>query len=162
MGPHKHKVRSALVCLWPWTGRLLTLLAAETVCAVEGPEIREGSWPQKVAWFQGLSKCLPLGRRGTWRVWADIMSCFSTCISGILVLRPSAVGKSMDSQGNWRYHPNARIQVHYREAVSVSMPNLLVLHRLSALVLQRRIPLIPAGNSHEHGAKSRVSSKKRK
>jgi hypothetical protein len=61
MGPHKHKVRFGLS--WTLLGTsVLTCLSAETIPPVEGTQVREGSWSQEVAWFQGLSVALQYGK----------------------------------------------------------------------------------------------------
>lgn len=50
-GPHKHKVINA-------TGSLVgktDMSTIETICRVQGTQVREGSWTQKVQRFQGLN-----------------------------------------------------------------------------------------------------------
>jgi hypothetical protein len=55
-GPHKHKVRFILLYFLAVVvlGLLICRLPTETLCRVQGPQVREGSWSQKVARFQGL------------------------------------------------------------------------------------------------------------
>jgi ribosomal protein L18E len=60
MGPHKHKVRLSWICpRGPVGSNLLLIPCAEAVRCVKGTQVREGSWSQKVAWFQGLRMSCP-------------------------------------------------------------------------------------------------------
>lgn len=51
-GPHSHKVGS--LQLGTITRQQLTIVT-ETICGEQGQEVREGSWPQTVQGFQGVS-----------------------------------------------------------------------------------------------------------
>ncbi len=55
-GPHKHKVGTVKPARhMDAAGRVLTLLCStETLRPVQGSQVREGSWSETVAWFQGL------------------------------------------------------------------------------------------------------------
>jgi ribosomal protein L18E len=60
-GPHKHKVRRmarlrmSMLFGCPFSNST-NLPRIETLCSVQGTQVREGSWPKTVAWFQGVKE----------------------------------------------------------------------------------------------------------
>ena len=72
-GPHKHKVRSYFSEALK-SHQSLTH-STEALRHVQGPQVREGSWSQKVSRFQGVNNLLA-SLRGFWSMaWSFTMSC---------------------------------------------------------------------------------------
>ena len=93
-GPHKNKVGFLLEI------KQETALTTKTeaLCPLQGPQVRARSWPQTVAWLQGL-KWIPIPS-GVWHMaWGSWSSrwqwCLGRCLPGSSVLLGSGANGSI-------------------------------------------------------------------
>lgn len=116
MGPHKHKVRSHFFPpLRPGLARVTTRTAltpsAEALRRVQGPQVREGPWSQKVPRFQGLSVGGILHH-----CWDLFYSGVRSCVAWSRRYGPEArTTLSQDGGGVGLRYPSCRPVVLYRE-----------------------------------------------
>lgn len=114
MGPHKHKVCPGYYC-----SLYIAILtqSTETLCPVQGPQVREGSWSQTIKRFQGLSESLAGVGQVSSSVFRYTIRAFGYwegkyCVQGWFVIAGVGWGQGKASY-ELRYH--AVCMAHYNQ-----------------------------------------------